>query len=84
MGEVIPLHDDIPGIILDALYALDAETAEEDEEQRQNLYSMIKDLEKCLPESLMKERLELDTLLNVGTLKNKNFRTKFIRVKTKL
>lgn len=84
LGEIVQLSEDIPTIVLDVAYALDAETSEDDEEQRQNLYQVIRDLEKCLPEALLKERLEIETLLNVGTLKNKNFRTKFIRIKTKL
>ncbi|KAK0079733.1 hypothetical protein PV325_000884 [Microctonus aethiopoides] len=33
---------------------------------------------------ILKERLEIDTLQDVGTLKNRNFHTKFIKVKTKL
>jgi THO complex subunit 2 len=37
-----------------------------------------------LTEKLLKERLEIDTLQDVGTVKNKTFYTKFIKVKTKL
>ena len=37
-----------------------------------------------LSDKLLKERLDLDTLLEVGILKNRNFYTKFIKVKTKL
>lgn len=37
-----------------------------------------------LTDRILKERLEIDTLQDVGTLKNKNFQTKFIKVKTKL
>ncbi|KAF4523128.1 hypothetical protein B566_EDAN003143, partial [Ephemera danica] len=37
-----------------------------------------------LSEKLLKERLEIETLQEVGTLKNRNFYTKFIKVKTKL
>jgi len=37
-----------------------------------------------LSDKLLKERLEIDTLQDVGTLKNRNFYTKFIKVKTKL
>lgn len=37
-----------------------------------------------LSDKLLKERLEIDTLQEVGILKNRNFYTKFIKVKTKL
>lgn len=37
-----------------------------------------------LTDRILKERLEIETLQDVGTLKNKNFQTKFIKVKTKL
>lgn len=33
---------------------------------------------------LLKERLEIDTLQEMKVLSNKNFQTKFIKVKTKL
>jgi len=83
-GEIVQFHEEIPSMIMDALYALDTETADDMEDQRQILYQIVKIVEKHLPESLIKERMETDTLLSVGTLKNKNFRTKFIRIKTKL
>lgn len=35
-------------------------------------------------DKIMKERLEIDTLQEMGILKNKTFYTKFIKVKTKL
>lgn len=37
-----------------------------------------------LTDRILKERLEIETLQDVGTLKNKHFQTKFIKVKTKL
>lgn len=37
-----------------------------------------------LSDKLLKERLEIDTLQEVGVLKNRNFYTKFIKIKTKL
>lgn len=37
-----------------------------------------------LSDKVLKERLEIDTLQEVGILKNKSYYTKFIKVKTKL
>lgn len=54
------------------------------QEERHGFVQIVKDLDKVLPESLLKERLEIDTLQEVGIVKNKSFYTKFIKVKTKL
>lgn len=54
------------------------------QEERHGFVQIVKDLDKVVPESLLKERLEIDTLQEVGIVKNKSFYTKFIKVKTKL
>lgn len=85
LGEIISLHMDIPSIILDIFNILDSETlCSEVTEERNNFCTIVKESERVIPEKLLKERLEIDTLQDVGTLKNKNFYTKFIRIKTKL
>lgn len=43
-----------------------------------NFYSQM------VSDRLLKERLEIDTLQEMKVLDNKNFQTKFIKVKTKL
>lgn len=66
---------------------IDAETIGQNEftqEERIIFCQIVRDSEKFLSEKLLKERLEIDTLQDVGTLKNRNFYTKFIKVKTKL
>lgn len=98
------MHNDVSGLICDALNILDAETSTNDQqsEERYNFCNIIKESEKVtiidhwlflnwfwmflqfLSDKLLKERLEIDTLQEVGILKNKNFYTKFIKVKTKL
>lgn len=82
------MHADLPAIILDIIGIIDAETSsgltENSQEDRAAFCSIVKDVEKFLSEKLLKERLEIDTLQDVGTIKNKNFYTKFIKVKTKL
>ncbi|CAG2060894.1 unnamed protein product, partial [Timema podura] len=82
----LSLHNDMPSIILDVISVIDAETScsEGNSEERTRFCFIVKETEKFLSDKLLKERLEIDTLQDVGTLKNKNFYTKFIKVKTKL
>lgn len=81
------MHADLPSLILDIIGIVDAETStgsNEASEERSAFCDIVKDVEKFLTDKLLKERLEIDTLQDVGTIKNKIFYTKFIKVKTKL
>lgn len=79
------LHADIPSILLDVVCILDAETSLDSQtDERTNFCYLVRELESFISDKLLKERLEIDTLQDVGTLKNKNFYTKFIKIKTKL
>ncbi|XP_055678901.1 THO complex subunit 2 isoform X3 [Lutzomyia longipalpis] len=88
LSDLAYLHSDMPSIILDVIGVLDAETSanagDSAMEERQVFCHIVKGTEKFLSEKLLKERLEIDTLQEVGTVKNRNFYTKFIKVKTKL
>ncbi|XP_058986277.1 THO complex subunit 2 [Musca domestica] len=87
LGDVVPLHEDFPSLILDVVNVLDAETSlmtDGIQEERLMFCQILKDLEKVIPDKLIKERLEIDTLQEVGIVKNKVFYTKFIKIKTKL
>ncbi|XP_013185845.1 THO complex subunit 2 isoform X2 [Amyelois transitella] len=85
LREISSLHADIPSIILDVLCVLDAETCTDiQSDERSNFCHIVRELESFMSDKLLKERLEIDTLQDVGTLKNKNFYTKFIKIKTKL
>ncbi|XP_025831929.1 THO complex subunit 2 [Agrilus planipennis] len=89
LQELITLHSDVPSLILDILNVSDAETSvfdgqKEESKERQNFCYLVKECEKFLSDKLLKERLEIDTLQEVGILKNRSFYTKFIKVKTKL
>lgn len=53
-------------------------------EERSNFCYVVKELESFISDKLLKERLEIDTLQDIGTLKDKHFYTKFIKIKTKL
>ncbi|XP_052738245.1 THO complex subunit 2 isoform X1 [Bicyclus anynana] len=85
LKDLIVLHADIPSILLDVVCILDAETSlDVQSEERNNFCYLVRELESFISDKLLKERLEIDTLQDVGTLKNKNFYTKFIKIKTKL
>lgn len=85
LKEITALHADIASIILDVVCVLDAETClEPQSDDRANFCYLVHEMESFLSEKLLKERLEIDTLRDVGTLKNKLFYTKFIKIKTKL
>lgn len=85
LGEMVTMHMEIPSLILDVLNILDLETSSTNvSEERNNFCTIVRECAKVLPEKLLKERLEIDTLQDVGILKNRNFYTKFIRIKTKL
>ncbi|XP_017854857.1 THO complex subunit 2 isoform X2 [Drosophila busckii] len=87
LNDVVALHKEFPSLILDVVNILDSETSlmtDGLQEERHSFVQIVKDLDKVLPESLLKERLEIDTLQEVGIVKNKSFYTKFIKVKTKL
>ncbi|CAH1103884.1 unnamed protein product [Psylliodes chrysocephalus] len=87
LRELVALHPDVPSIILDVLNLADAITSQVDNDEvkdRSNFCAIVKDCEKFLSDKLLKERLEIDTLQEVGVLKNNTFYSKFIKVKTKL
>ncbi|KAL6430976.1 hypothetical protein ACFW04_007029 [Cataglyphis niger] len=81
LGELMNFDGAIPSAIVDIFTLIDAEAHNE---ERNNFYYIVKESEKFLTDRILKERLEIETLQDVGTLKNKNFQTKFIKVKTKL
>lgn len=83
------MHTDLPSIILDIICIIDAETSTTSSDasandERNAFCQIVKEVEKFVSEQLLKERLEIDTLQKVGTIKNRVFYTKLIKVKTKL
>ena len=80
------MHGDIASLTLDVLNVIDHETlVNENNDDRQKLCSILKELENWLNDSMIKERLEIDTLQDCSLLKTKKiFYSRFIKVKTKL
>jgi len=80
------MHKDVASLIVDVFHVLDVETQKDGEystEERNTFNAIVKASEKIVSEKLLKERLDIDTLQEVG-LVNKAFHTKFIKIKTKL
>ena len=80
------LHGDVASLVLDVINVIDHETlVNENNDDRQKLCGMLKELENWLSDSMIKERLEIDTLQDCNLLKTKKiFYSRFIKVKTKL
>lgn len=80
------LHSDVASVVVDVLNVMDHETLVFDNtEERQKLCCLMKELENWLGDTLIKERLEIDTLQDCNILKAKKvFYTRFIKTKTKL
>lgn len=79
------MNTDFPSIILDIVGIFDAETSSDGQlDQRKVFCQIVREFEKSYSDKLLKERLEIDTLQDVGTIKNNTFYTKLIKVKTKL
>jgi THO complex subunit 2 len=86
LTELTCLHKDIPSITIDVFQVLDTETQLQNDysaKERSLFGSIVKDSEKIFSEKLLKERLETDSLQEFGIV-NKNFYSKFIKIKTKL
>lgn len=85
-GGILVLHNDVASLVLDVLNVIDHETSvNENNDERQKLCSILKELENWLGDSMIKERLEIDTLQDCSLLKTKKiFYTRFIKVKTNL
>ncbi|XP_045492361.1 THO complex subunit 2 [Colias croceus] len=85
LREIAMLHADMPSILLDVVCVIDAETSLNVQSEERSVFCyLVRELESFMSDKLLKERLEIETLQDVGTLKNKIFYTKFIKIKTKL
>ncbi|XP_008557478.1 THO complex subunit 2 isoform X2 [Microplitis demolitor] len=81
LAELVAIDPSVSSAVVDLFTLIDVEVLND---HRNNFYYIVKESEKFLTDRILKERLEIDTLQDVGTLKNRNFHTKFIKVKTKL
>jgi len=88
LGEATLLHPEMPSVVVDVLALVDTETTTmggSTKEERDRLVGIVKESEKYLSESVLKERMDIDTLGEAGVVKNsKKFFTSVIKTKTKL
>merc|ERR1712071_444544 len=72
ISQILVYHVDVASVILDVLNVIDHETLVNDNsDERQILCGVLKEFENWLGESLIKERLEIDTLQDCNLLKAK-------------
>lgn len=82
--EMMQLHGDVVGLVVDVLFLIDIESLAS-KEDRERFLTLTRDLSKHLPEATVKERMELETLGIAGVIEShKKFFTNVVRMKTKL
>lgn len=87
LSEIISLHNELPSVIADVLVILDTESQNcESHVLRDRYFNLLRYCNnKIVPEFVLKERLDFETLGDAGIMKFlKNTQTKFIKTKTRL
>ncbi|CAN8032951.1 unnamed protein product [Ixodes persulcatus] len=86
LAEVTALHQELPSMLADVIFLLDMETLSvENRDQRDRFYWLVGGCAKVVPDSLLKERLDIETLGDGGIVKNSRVMlTKFVKIKTRL
>lgn len=80
-------NKDLGSVVIDVLALIDTETTmmPERKEERERFIILLRESDRYVPEEIMKERLDIDTLGEAGILKNpKKFFNTVIKLKTKL
>lgn len=87
LSEIISLHTELPTLIADILVCLDTESQNSESHVfRDRYFNLLRFCNnKIVPEFILKERLDFETLGDAGIIKLlKNTLTKFIKTKTRL
>ncbi|XP_061818177.1 THO complex subunit 2 isoform X1 [Nerophis lumbriciformis] len=86
LGEMMELRDDMTSILADVFSILDVETvALEDKHKRDQYIQLVGACLVCVPETILKERLDPETLESLGLIKQAHqFNQKIVKIKTKL
>lgn len=87
VSEILPLNNQLPSLIADILVVLDAESqCCESHSLRDRYFNLLRFCNnKIVPEFILKERLEFETLGDAGIMKLlRSTQTKFIKTKTRL
>ncbi|XP_076148464.1 THO complex subunit 2 [Alosa pseudoharengus] len=86
LGDVMELRDDMASILADVFGVLDIETScTEEKHKRENFTSLVGACLFCVPDAILKERLDPETLECLGLIKQaQQFNQKIVKIKTKL
>ncbi|KAK2170242.1 hypothetical protein NP493_1156g01008 [Ridgeia piscesae] len=86
LDDVTKLHADVPSLLADVYSIIDTETlCNEKKEERERFINLVANTMHIVPDCLLKERLDLDTLETMGIIHAKQtFQQKYVKVKTKL
>ncbi|KAG8176346.1 hypothetical protein JTE90_003307 [Oedothorax gibbosus] len=87
LSEILPLHSELPSLVADVLVVLDCESqCCEQQALRERYFNLLRCCNnKIVPEFVLKERLDFETLGDAGIMKMlRNIQTKFIKTKTRL
>uniref|UniRef100_A0A673WZW9 THO complex subunit 2 n=1 Tax=Salmo trutta TaxID=8032 RepID=A0A673WZW9_SALTR len=84
--DMMDLRDDMPSILADVFSILDIETSSLEEKNKRDHYTQL--VGACLffvPDAILKERLDPETLESLGLIKQAHqFNQKIVKIKTKL
>nr|AAT68136.1 Tho2 [Danio rerio] len=86
LADVMELRDDMPSILADVLCILDIETGCLEEKHKRDLFTqLVGACLICIPDGVLKERLDPETLESLGLIKQaQQFNQKIVKIKTKL
>uniref|UniRef100_A0A673NMG4 THO complex subunit 2 n=1 Tax=Sinocyclocheilus rhinocerous TaxID=307959 RepID=A0A673NMG4_9TELE len=86
LADVMELRDDMPSILADVFCILDIETGCLEEKHKRDLFTqLVGACLICVPDGMLKERLDPETLESLGLIKQaQQFNQKIVKIKTKL
>ncbi|XP_022539435.2 THO complex subunit 2 [Astyanax mexicanus] len=86
LADVMELREDMPSILADVFCVLDIETGcLEDKHKRDHFTQLVGACLFCVPDAVLKERLDPETLESLGLIKQaQQFNQKIVKIKTKL
>ncbi|KAL7863770.1 hypothetical protein SRHO_G00127540 [Serrasalmus rhombeus] len=86
LADVMELREDMPSILADVFGVLDIETGSlEEKHKRDHFTQLVGACLFCVPDAVLKERLDPETLESLGLIKQAlQFNQKIVKIKTKL
>lgn len=84
--EIVDFHKDLPSLLAGILSVIDVESScSDDKQQRDRFLLLVSGMVGIIPDSILKERLDQETLECVGLIQSKQlFQQKYVKTKTKL